>query len=371
MLRYLIKKEFLQLIRDRRMLPIIFIAPVIQVTLFGYAAITDVKNINTVVCDLDTSQKSREYLAAYFHNGYFSRVADLFDCTLVDQYLDHGTADLALIVPGGFERDIAGGKPVKVQAIINGTDSNIGGVGLNYVSHINSRFSQTIMVQRLTRLGQGQFALFDLEDRVWYNPELKSRYYMVPGIFAMILMIITMMLTAMAIVREKEIGTIEQLIVTPAKSYQIVIGKLIPFTLIGLIDVLLILSVTLFWFQVPLRGSLPLLFGMLLLYLMNTLGLGLFVSTVSKTQQQAMMTVMFFIMLPFIYLSGFIFPIENMPKGVQYLTTIIPLRYFLTIIRGIFLKGVGLEVLWPDALKLGGIGVFVVLLAIVRFKKQL
>lgn len=371
MLRYLIKKEFLQLIRDRKMISIVFIAPVIQLTIFGYAAITDVKNINTVVCDMDTSQKSRDYQAHFFNNGYFTKVADISNCDILDEYLDSGKADLALIIPNQFEKNIYKGENITIQVIINGTDSNIGGVGLNYVNQINGRFSQSIMMERLLKSGNKRFSIIELEERVWYNPELKSRNYMVPAIFAMILMIITMMLTSMAIVREKEIGTVEQLIVTPAKSYQIIIGKLIPFIIIGFIDVIIILCVVIFWFEVPLKGSFFVLLGTVILFLLNTLGLGLFVSTVSATQQQAMMTVMFFIILPFIYLSGFIFPIENMPKGIQYITFIIPLRYFLTIVRGIFLKGVGFSILWKDIVILGLIGISVLLLSIWRFKKEL
>jgi ABC-2 type transport system permease protein len=370
MLRYVVKKEFLQLRRDRKMLPMIFMAPVLQLIILGYAATFDVRNITTVVCDSDRSHESRQYLDAYFASGYFERVGDVVSCRDADDFLDRGKADVALIVPTGFGRDLAGGASSTVQVLVNGTDANAGGVGLGYAATISATYSSEIMVERLKSARGLSVSIVELRDRVLYNSELISRNYMVPAILALLLLIMTMMLTAMAVVKEKEIGTLEQLVVTPVRSYQIILGKLLPFILIGLVDVLLVTAVAVFWFDVPFRGSFPLLVLLSLPFLLNTLALGLLVSTLSSTQQQAMMTVMFFIMLPFIYFSGFVFPIENMPKVIQYVTYAVPLRYYLEIVRGIFLKGVGLDVLWVQGAILTAMGTGILLLAVARFRKS-
>ena len=234
-------------------------------------------------------------------------------------------------------------------------------------------YSQRVVVQRLNRLGPpgARPPRVNPEVRVWYNPELKSRNFMVPGILGLLLMVMTMMLTSLAIVKEKEVGTMEQLIVTPIRPYQLIIGKLAPFTLIGLIDIVLVLLVATFWFNVPVRGSIFLLFGLCVVFLMTTLGLGLFVSTISRTQQQAMMTSMFFVMLPMNFLSGFIFPIENMPVVIQYGTYLLPLRHFFVILRGLFLKGVGIEQLWDETLMMFAFGVAILALSVLRFRKKL
>lgn len=371
MLRYIVRKEFLHIRRDKKILPIIIIAPILQLIIFGYAANFDITDIPTAVYDLDKTPESREYLALYFSSGYFVKVAELNRYDEVDRFLDTGEASAAIVIPSGFGKKLSSGDSVDVQVIINGTDSIRGSVGLNYINNINGRYSVNIMKQRIERVGNLKLSIVDVQDRVWYNPDLKSRNYMIPAILAMILMIMTMMLTSMAIVREKEVGTIEQLVVTPVKKHQIIIGKLLPFVIIGLFDVLLVTAVAILWFGVPLKGSFWLLLFASLFFLLNTLGLGLFVSTVSKTQQQAMMTVMFFIMMPFIYLSGFVFPIENMPKPVQYVTYAIPLRYFLVIVRGIFLKGVGLQTLWGNILTLAVFGAAILLVSVVRFRKSL
>ena len=370
MLKHIIRKEFQQIRRDRRMLPIIFIAPMLQLVLLGYAASFDVKNIQTVICDNDRTPESRDYVTSFFSGEYFEHVAELADCGEADSYLDRGEADVAVVVPAGFGKAMRAGDNAGVQAIVNGSDTNSAGVGLNYVAQINNRYAGDILVERIARLGNMRLAFIELEDRVWYNPELRSRNYMVPAILALLLMIMTMMLTAMAVVREKEIGTMEQLVVTPVRKHQIIIGKLFPFAIIGLIDVALVTAVAVFWFQVPFKGSFLLLYVLSVPFLLNTLGLGLLVSTISNTQQQAMMTIMFFVMMPFIYFSGFAFPIENMPEIAQYLTYGVPLRYFLEIVRGIFLKGVGLESLWDEAAILTAMGVGILALAIARFRKH-
>ena len=370
MLHHLIRKEFLQLRRDRRMLPIILIAPIVQLLIFGYAATVDVKGIATVTCDLDRSAESRAYLDAYFAGDTLVRAGACTAAADADRLLTDGAADLVIVVPAGFGRALATGRPAAVQVLVNGSDTNVASVGLNTVAQVNGRFNVALVAGRLGRLPGGPVGLPQVRDRIWYNPELKSRNYMIPAVLAMILMVMTMLLTAMAIVREKELGTIDQLVVTPVRAWQIVAGKMVPFTVIGFLDMVLVLAVCVFWFGVPVKGGVGLLFLLSLLFLLNTLGLGLFVSTVSSTQQQAMLTVMFFIMMPFIYLSGFAFPIENMPVPIQHVTQVIPLRHFLVILRGIFLKGVGLDVLWPQALALLGLGLAVLAASALRFRKH-
>ncbi len=371
MLKFLIRKEFSQLRRDRKMIPIIFMAPVLQLIIFGYAAQTDVKNIPTVICDYDKTPKSREFAEKLMHNGYFAPAGRADDAKEIDGLLINGKADIAVVISKGFADELGSGGQGKIQIILNGTDSNAAGVGLSYMTQIITRFASGIVVERMARVGAAAVPMASVEDRIWHNPELRSRNFMVPAILGMILMVMTMMLTSMAIVKEKEIGTIEQLVVTPVKSYQIIIGKLLPFVIIGAIDVFLILMVARYYFLVPIKGSIITLAFFALLFLVNTLGIGLLVSTVAATQQQAMMIVMFFIMMPFIYLSGFVFPVENMPKWVQPATAVIPLRWFLVAIRGIFLKGVGLESLCREALWLAGLGICSVAVAVARFKKRI
>jgi len=252
-----------------------------------------------------------------------------------------------------------------VQVIADGTDANSSGVALGYVRRVVSEFN----ARRAAEAGGGAGPV-DGRVRVWFNPALESRNFMVPGLLALLLMIVTANLTSMAIVREREQGTLDQLYVTPIGRWELVLGKLLPYGLVGLVDVLLVVAVAVFWFEVPLRGSVSLLLGASLVYLLCTLGLGLFVSTISSTQQQAMMTATFFFLIPMIYLSGFIFPIENMPQVIQWVTTLIPLRYFLVIVRGIFLKGVGFDVLWPQFAAMGAWGVTVLTLAALRSRRR-
>jgi len=255
-----------------------------------------------------------------------------------------------------------------MQVIADGTDANSTNVALSYAGRLVAGYSRDLVA----RSGRGPAApLIGAEVRVWFNPQLESRHFMIPGILALVLLVVTTNLSSMAIVREKEIGTLEQLNVTPIARWELIAGKLLPYALLGMVDVLIVVAVAIGWFEVPLRGSLALLLAMCLVYLMTTLGLGLFVSTISATQQQAMMTSSFFFLIPMVFLSGFVFPVENMPAVVQPVTYLIPLKYFLEILRGIFLKGVGLDVLWRDALSLFAWGVGILVLATFRSSKRL
>ena len=369
---HIIVKEFLQLRRDRRMLGLSFLAPVLQLMLLGYAATTDVKEIPMLICDLDQTSKSRELVNQFLNSGYFVIATEVHSPHEIDQYIEDGRVWMALVIPTSFSSDLLASRQTSVQLLADGSDANSANISIGYASQIVSTYSRSIMADVQKRFPQAQkTSRVSPEIRVWYNPDLKSRNFMVPGVLAMVLMIITMTLTSLAVVKEKEIGTLEQLMVTPIKPYQLILGKLLPFIMIGAVDVLLVIIVARFWFDVPLRGSVALLLALSGLFVLTTLGLGLFVSTISKTQQQAMMTAQFFFFMPFIYLSGFAFPIENMPQVIQYITYLIPLRYFIVIIRGVFLKGIGIAELWSQVIPLWVFGLAILTLSVLRFRKRL
>jgi drug efflux transport system permease protein len=366
-------KEVIELRQDPRIFGIIFIAPVLQLAILGYAATTDIRNVPIVVVDTDRSPGSQDLISRFTGSGIFDIVEVVSDTRDVDRYLESGDAWMALTIPASYGQNIAAGRPTTLQVVADGSDANSTNIALGYASNLIAGYTQA-MVEERRAAGPptgGDGGSIEPRVRVWFNPTLESRYFMLPGIFALLLLVVTSNLSSMAIVREREVGTLEQLNVTPLGRLELIIGKLLPYGIIGLIDVLIVLVVIVFWFEVPLRGSFWLLFGMSLIYLLTTLGLGLFTSTISHTQQQAMMTSTFFFLIPMLYLSGFIFPIENMPAVIQPITYLIPLRYFVVILRGIFLKGVGLETLWPQALALLGWGVVILTLAYLRSSKRL
>jgi len=368
--RLLMWKELLELKQNPRLFPVIFLAPLIQLTILGYAATTDVRNIPVVVADADRSAESRELVRRFDASANFTIIDIVTSTDEIDPYLEQGRAWMALTIPPDYGHMIRNSQPAVVQVVADGTDANSTNVALGYAANLVGEYSQELAERRpAARIVRS--AGIQPVVRVWFNSTLESRYFMLPGIVALLLLVVTTNLSSMAIVREKEIGTLEQLSVTPLARLELILGKLLPYGLIGIVDVALVLVVALLWFNVPMRGSYLLLFGMSLVYLLTTLGLGLFVSTISNTQQQAMMTTTFFFLTPMIYLSGFIFPIENMPAVIQKLTYFIPLRYFIVIVRGIFLKGVGLETFWRDALALLGWGVGMLSLAIWRSRKRL
>ncbi|HSD50958.1 MAG TPA: ABC transporter permease [Candidatus Methylomirabilis sp.] len=365
----LVKKEFIQIRRDRRMLPILLILPVLQLIILGYAVSSDIKHLATAVCDLDNTQASRAFADRFATSGYFDIRERPTDERRIKDLVDAGRVRVGIVIPPRFEAKLAREEPVTVQLLLDGTDSNTATVAQGYVTQIVNAESARILLERLGPKATRPVAV-DPSVRVWFNPDLKSVNFMVPGVVALILTIVTMTMTATAIVKEKERGTIEQLIVSPIRPSQIMLGKAIPFVIIGYLDIIIIVLAGLFWFRVPLAGSFALLLLLSGLYIMTTLGLGLLISTVSQTQQQAMMFG-FFVNPPFMLLSGFIFPIASMPEPMQVLTYLIPLRYFLVVIRGIFLKGVGLDILWPQALAMLVFGVVVLTLSALRFQKRL
>jgi ABC-2 type transport system permease protein len=361
-------KEFLELRQDPRLFGIVILAPIIQLTLLGYAATTDVRNVPVVVVDQDRSVASRDLVSRFEASGNLAVAAAATSVGEIDAYLDNGRAWMALTIPAGYGERIQRGVPAVVQVVADGTDANSTNVALGYAGNLVAAYAREIGAAA----GRVPLTpLVSLDVRVWFNPQLESRDFMIPGILALLLLVVTTNLSSMAIVREKEMGTLEQLNVTPIARWELIAGKLLPYAIIGMVDVLLVVAVAVGWFEVPLMGSLPLLLAMCLVYLLSTLGLGLFVSTISATQQQAMMTSSFFFMIPMVFLSGFVFPIENMPAVVQPVTYLIPLRYFLVILRGIFLKGVGLETLWPEAAALTAWGIGILILATVRSSKRL
>jgi ABC-2 type transport system permease protein len=372
-----IVKELLQLRQDKRIIPVIFFAPIIQITVFGFAVNTDVKDVPMVLVDQDHTAQSRALVDRFVHSGYFEVVGMVETTSEAEPWLVSGDASVVLVIQAGYAAARRPGRVAKVQVLADGTDSGAATVALGYAARIVSEAgAQRIILRlrqdpRLARALGPEMPGIELVPRVFYNPDLLSRWFYVPAVLAMILMVMTMLLTAMGVVREKEIGTMEQIIVTPIRPWQLIIGKLAPFAAIGMIQVFLVTGVTVFGFGVPLAGSFLLLLALTSLFLLNTLGLGLLISTLVDTQQQAMMTATFLAMVPMIYLSGLIFPIENMPAAIQVVTYGIPLRYYATIIRGVFLKGSGLDALWPQATILGAMGIGILSLAVLRFRKRL
>jgi len=370
--KHILIKEFIQVFRDPRMRIVMFLIPCVQVLVIGYAVSTDVKHVRTAVFDLDNSEASRDLASRFFATEYFDRVLDLGDEAGVARALDRGDATLVLRFNRGFAEKLDAGRTAPLQVLVDGTDSNTAMIAAAYAQKIAAKFSERVLLERVDRSAgpAGRAGKPELRTRVFFNENLESRNFFVPAVMAIVVALSTLLLTSMAIVREKEIGTMEQIIVSPITPAEFILGKTAPFALVGFADVLLVTLIWVYWFEVPIRGGVPLLLFGSGLFLMNTLGGGLLISTVSRTQQQAMMTT-FFAFFPAMLLSGFAFPIANMPRVVQWLTTVNPLRYYLVIIRGVFLKGVGMEILWPQMLPLAAMGAVLLCLAVRRFHKTL
>ena len=365
-------KEFIQVLRDPRMKAMIFVMPVVQLIMFGYAVTTDVDHIRTAVYDLDRSPESRALIERFTASGYFTVVAMPGDPATLGKLLDKGEVTIGIQINSGFADDLNSGRQAVIQSMVDGTDSNTGTVAMDYAQRISAEFARTYTALPLdiSQIAQPQAPPVELRSRAWFNPDLKSRNYNVPGVIAVIVLLISLLLTSMAVVREREIGTMEQLMVTPIRPIELILGKTLPFVLISYVNVLLVTAVGVLWFHIPIQGSFWLLLFGAGLYLMSTIGVGLFISTISRTQQQALMS-SFFFYLPAILLSGFMFPISNMPEPAQWVTYLNPLRYFLVIIRGIFLKGSGLDILWPQFVALTVLGILLLTLSSLRFQKRL
>ncbi len=368
-----IKKEIIQFRRDPKMFAVVLVLPVIQLILLGYAANFDLNTVHTAVLDRDKSQSSRDFIQLFEKSGYFNMDYYVSSYEELTDLMDRGKVLTAIVIPTDYEKKINSNQTADVQIIFDGSDGNKAAIAAGYTQIIVTGFSQNILMEKAERTGRKTTIVGTInpEVRVWYNPNLTTRNYMLPGIVGLIILIVTTSLTSLAIVKEREIGTLEQLIVTPIKPYQMILGKFIPFIIIGFVSATIVLTVMRFWFGIEIKGSIPLLFLCTFIYMLSTLGLGLLVSTISKTQQQAMMTSSFGVLLPMLFFSGFIFPVENMPQFVQYITAIIPLKYYITMIRGIVLKGNGITDLWQDLLTLFGIGVVILALSSLRFSKKL
>jgi len=366
-------KELLQVKRDKKMLMVIFMAPILQLVFLGYAANMDVNVIHTTIFDQDKTSTSRAFIKQFEQSGYFKIDHYVGNYEEVTDLLNMGKTLVVIVIPKDFEKSIKRRETTPLQTLFEGSDGNKASIALGYIQGITTVFSKGIVMDAKDKLGMKIAVSGSIipEVRVWYNPEMKTRNYMVPGILGLILMISTISLMSMAVVREREIGTLEQLIVTPIKNYQLILGKLIPFTIIGFVVLIIVMIIMTQWFGIVVRGNKLFLLFAALLFVLSNLGIGLFISTVSKTQQQAMMASVFAVMMPMIYLSGFAFPIENMPRVVQYITYLIPLKYFIIILRGIVLKGIGLSSLWPETLILFAMGATLLILSSLRFSKKI
>lgn len=367
-LKAMLIKEFIQTFRDPRMRLVLFILPMVQTVIFGYAVNMDVRRIPTAVIDRDNSPQSRELLQVLFASGHFRQTIRLDNEQQAARLLDSGSVRVALVINHGLAQQLGAGTTATIQALVDGSDSNTAGVILGYLSRFSEAQNIRLLTEQAARSGQASPGAPGMESRAWFNPDLASPPFYVPAVIANILYIITMLLSAMAVVREKEIGTIEQVIVTPIRKYEFILGKTLPFVLIGYANVFLISLVGWLVFRVPVRGSITLLIVATGLFLMSSLGTGLFLSTISQTQQQAKMSAFFIIFIAML-LSGFAFPVENMPPAVQWLTLINPVRWFMEIIRGLYLKGVGLGILWKQFGMLLVIGSVVLGVAVMRFRK--
>jgi len=367
----IIRKEFIQIFRDPRTLVLIIVMPMIQLFLLGYAATTDVKNISLAVWDQSHSPQARALLDAFRSANYFSIDYSVGSDQEYRDLIESGEIRAALIIPPDYELRLLEGK-AQVSLVLDGSDATVGGTALNTAKLIGQSYATKVLTEQAALTGRPSAFNPPLEVRtqVWYNPDLIAAYFNVPGVIGMILYFITALLTASAIVRERERGTIEQLIVTPIRSWELVVGKILPYSILALIDMLEVLIIGHWWFKVPIKGDLGLVFALSGLFLISSLGIGLFASTIANTQQEAFITVMV-TMLPSIFLSGFFFPIEAMPKLLQYVSAIVPLRYYLVIIRALLLKGVGIAALQKEVIALTIFAIVIMGAASLRFRKRL
>lgn len=367
----LIRKEFIQLFRDKRMLALILVLPLMQLFLLGYAATNEVRNIPMAVFDQSMSPESRAFLELFQASDYFKLSYSVSSDAELRDLIEKSLVGVGLIIPPDYATRLNQNQ-AQVAFILDGSDPTMATTALSAAQLISQNYATQLMVEKMTSQGLNTGLTLPVEMRttVWYNPDMVSAYFMIPGVIGMILYTITAILTATSVVRERERGTIEQLIVTPIRSWELVVGKILPYVILSLFDTLEVLAVGHFWFGVPIRGSLLLIILLSILFLFTGLGIGLFASTIANTQQEAMLTV-FMTLLPSIFLGGFFFPIANMPKVLQWISYILPLRYFLVIIRVLLLKGVGLAAIKSEVFALFVFGLLIMGAATMRFRKRL
>ena len=365
----LVRKEFLHILRDPRTLGVMFIIPIVELMLMGYAATTNIEHLRTAVLDGDKTMASRELIEAYRASSYFDIVHYVESEQQMAYLVDRGQVRSGLIIPPGYGEALNGGEQAQVAFVIDGSDPSVANTVLAASQSVGQAYSMRIIEQAMG-IDPDDMPGVQVRPRVWYNPEMKSANFMIPGIIGLILYFMTCLFTALSIVREREQGTIEQLIVTPIKPLELIVAKVAPYVFVAFFDVLEVLIIGVFWFGVPIRGSLGLLLSLSAMFLVTSLGIGIFISSVANTQQEAMLLA-FLTMFLSIFLGGFFFPIEAMPGWLQTITYVVPLRYMLVIIRGIILKGVGLQILFQEVVALIIFGVAIMLLAATRFRKQL
>jgi ABC-2 type transport system permease protein len=365
----IIRKEFIHIVRDPRTLTIMFVIPVVQLILLGYAATNDIRRLKTAVYDADRTAQSRSLVEVYRASDYFAISDYVTSENEIAQLLDRGDVRAGMIIPAGYADNLAHGTVAQVAFLIDGSDPSVASTAFAAAQSVGQAQGVKIIQQRLG-VDVSKLGGIEIRPRVWYNPELKSANFMIPALIGLILQFLTSLFTALTIVREREQGTIEQLVVTPIQSWELIVGKIVPYVVVAFFDLAEILAIGVFWFGVPIRGSLPLLAAISLLFLLSTLGIGLFVSSAAKTQQEAML-LSFLVLFPGIFLSGFFFPLEAMPGFLQVLSYVVPLRYMLIIIRGIIMKGVGLEAFTDQVVALLIFGPLILVAASLRFRKSL
>jgi ABC-2 type transport system permease protein len=372
-IRHMLVKELIQVFRDKRTRFTLIGPPVIQMLIFGYAATLDIRHVPTAVLDLDNTQESRDLISRFAASSYFDVRARLADRRQIGELIDRDQVLLAVQINAGFAQDLQKGQAAPVQVIVDSSNSNTALVGLGYVSQLTADYARDYQTQRLERTVPfltGRMPSVELERRPWFNEDLQSRWYFVPGVIGNLTTVMVIMLTAFAVVREREIGTLEQIMVTPIRRVEFILGKTLPFYLIGLMDVALVSLVGTLWFRVPFRGHVSVLVFGAAVYLLCMVGIGLLLSTLANTQQQAMVAGFFF-MMPTIIFSGFGSPISSMPQWLQWLSYANPLRYFMVVLRSVYLKGVGLEVLWPQMAAMAAIALIVLTVSVLRFQKSI
>lgn len=371
-MKAIIRKEFIQIMRDPRSLAVAVFLPIIMLLLYGYGINTDVRHIRTAMMDMDNTSQSRELLDAFSQSNYFDFRIRMNSYSELSSLMDSGKVTLAIVVPKNFATNLSHGD-AELQVVTDGSDASSASLAMGYAAQIVKSYSQNLALKEIQRRGiSTQFSAgLNTNTRYWYNPELNSTNFIVPGLIAVILMILSALLTSMTIVRERERGTIEQLIVSPIRPIELIISKIIPYSVIAFLDIVLVILGARFIFKTPFAGSLILLLFSSCLFLIAALGLGLFISCISKTQLTAMSIGVLLTMLPTILLSGFVFPISGMPAFIRYFTYLIPARYYLVIARGIFLKGVGFSVLWKDISLLLIVGILLLIVCTRKFKKVL
>jgi ABC-2 type transport system permease protein len=372
-LRGMLVKEFIQVFRDKRTRTLLFAPPIIQMLIFGYAATLEIHHVPTAVLDYDNSQVSHDLLSRFTASPYFDVRAHLNDRRQIGDLIDRGEVAVALQINAGFAQDLGKGQTARLQVIVDSSNSNTALIAVGYINQIAARFGQEYQRERLLRTSPfipSQIPSIVLEKRPLFNVNFDSQWYFVPGVIGNLILVMVVSLTAFAVVREREIGTLEQIMVTPIGRLEFILGKTLPFFLIGMLDTTLISLVGTLWFGVPFRGSIGVLAIGAVLFILCMLGIGLFISTISRTQQQAMVSGFFFNM-PAITFSGFGTPISSMPEWMQQLTYLNPLRHFLDVLRGVYLKGVGLDVLWPQMAAMGILGLTMLAISVSRFRKSL